>query len=87
MKESILPCTSGLLASAANPSLRPLIFSKDDIGDVGDCSGELSGDEDGDSEVLILVVRVRKMGILAVGSGNIAAWYVSEIGVQVVGRS
>ena len=67
MKESILPCTSGLFIAISQISLRPLTFSNEDAwGDVGDCSGEVSGEEEGDSEVLILVVRVRKMGILAV---------------------
>jgi hypothetical protein len=51
---------------------------------VGDCSGELSGDTEGDSEVLILVVRVRKIGISAV---VLCCVVVDEIVAYVVGSS
>ena len=36
---------------------------------MGDCTGEVSGEEEGENEVLIFVVRVRKIGILIVFSG------------------
>lgn len=68
MNESTRSCTSGRLdavALAAFPSLRPLIRSNEDTcGEVGDCSGEDSGDEEAEREVLSFVVSVRKMGIL-----------------------
>ena len=51
--------------------LRPLSRSKDDKGDeawgeMGDWTGVVSGEEEAEREVLSLVVRVRKMGILSV---------------------
>lgn len=51
--------------------LRPLSRSNDDKGDeawgeMGDWTGVVSGEEEAESEVLSLVVRVRKMGILSV---------------------
>lgn len=45
------------------PSLRPVTRSNEE-GEMGDPSGVESGVEEADSEVLSLVVRVRKIGIL-----------------------
>lgn len=72
MYESALACTSGLFTAPLTlVSLRPLTFSKEETwGEVGDCSGEESGEED--REVLSLVVRVRKIGIL--GDGREFLW-------------
>lgn len=49
--------------------LRPLSLSNDDkgeepCGEMGDCIGVESGDDEAESEVLSLVVKVRKMGIV-----------------------
>jgi hypothetical protein len=60
MKESILFCTSGRWAAAQLlPSLRPLTTWKEEV-------GEVSGEDEGLKEVLILVVKVRRRGILAI---------------------
>lgn len=51
--------------------MRPPSRSNDDEGEeawgeMGDWTGVVSGEEEAESEVLSLVVRVRKMGILSV---------------------
>jgi hypothetical protein len=56
----------------AEPCLRPLSRSNDgegeDIsGEMGDWIGVVSGEDEAESEVLSLVVKVRKMGIVKDG--------------------
>lgn len=62
MKESMRWCDSGRL-KVILPSLRPLTTSNEEAWLSGEV-GEVTGDEDGEMAVLILVVRVRRRGIL-----------------------
>ena len=62
MNESMRKCVSGRF-NVMPPSLRPLTTSNEEVwfcGDVGDVAAE----EEGEMAVLILVVRVRRRGML-----------------------
>lgn len=78
MNESVRFCGCGRSPAVASTAvvlaeacLRPARRSNDDggeeaWGEMGDWTGVVSGEEEAESEVLSLVVRVRKMGILSI---------------------
>lgn len=78
MKLSTRALVSGRFTAYPSPSLRPLRTSKPDGEDVGD----VTGDEEGEIAVLILVVRLRRRGILVVSRSGFTVYSCREVEVM-----